>query len=42
MAGEDNFTIHITGRGGHASAPHLMVDPLVIEAFAGVSPARGT
>ncbi|GIE28524.1 amidohydrolase [Actinoplanes italicus] len=32
MASEDNFTIHITGRGGHASAPHLVVDPLVIGA----------
>lgn len=29
MAGEDNFTITVTGRGGHASAPHLVVDPLV-------------
>lgn len=32
MAGEDNFTIHVSGRGGHASAPHLVVDPLVIGA----------
>jgi hippurate hydrolase len=32
MASEDNFTIHVTGRGGHASAPHLVVDPLVISA----------
>lgn len=32
MAGEDNFTIRIVGRGGHASAPHLVVDPLVIAA----------
>lgn len=32
MAGEDNFTILVTGRGGHASAPHLVVDPLVIGA----------
>ena len=32
MASEDNFTIHVTGRGGHASAPHLVVDPLVIGA----------
>lgn len=32
MASEDNFTIRITGRGGHASAPHLLVDPLVIGA----------
>jgi hippurate hydrolase len=30
MASEDNFTIHVNGRGGHASAPHLVVDPLVI------------
>ena len=30
MASEDNFTIHVHGRGGHASAPHLVVDPLVI------------
>jgi amidohydrolase len=29
MASEDNFTIHVAGRGGHASAPHLVVDPLV-------------
>ncbi len=32
MAGEDNFSIHVKGRGGHASAPHLVVDPLVISA----------
>jgi hippurate hydrolase len=32
MASEDNFRIQITGRGGHASAPHLVVDPLVIGA----------
>lgn len=32
MAGEDNFSITITGRGGHASAPHLVIDPLVISA----------
>jgi hippurate hydrolase len=32
MAGEDNFTIHVRGRGGHASAPHLVVDPLVVGA----------
>jgi hippurate hydrolase len=30
MASEDNFTIRVAGRGGHASAPHLVVDPLVI------------
>lgn len=28
MASEDNFTIKITGRGGHASAPENLVDPL--------------
>lgn len=32
MAAEDNFAITITGRGGHASAPHLVIDPLVIGA----------
>lgn len=32
MAGEDDFVIRITGRGGHASAPHLVVDPLVVGA----------
>ncbi len=32
MASEDNFTIAVTGRGGHASAPHLVVDPLVVAA----------
>jgi hippurate hydrolase len=32
MASEDNFTICITGRGGHASAPHLVIDPLVVAA----------
>ncbi len=32
MASEDNFTIDVTGRGGHASAPHLVIDPLVIGA----------
>lgn len=32
MAGEDNFTITVTGRGGHASAPHLTVDPIVVAA----------
>lgn len=29
MASEDNFTITVTGVGGHASRPHLVVDPLV-------------
>jgi amidohydrolase len=32
MAAEDNFVIEITGRGGHASAPHLVIDPIVIGA----------
>jgi hippurate hydrolase len=32
MASEDNFAVHVTGRGGHASAPHLVIDPLVIGA----------
>jgi hippurate hydrolase len=32
MASEDDFTIRVTGRGGHASAPHLVVDPLVTAA----------
>ena len=30
MAGEDNFTIDIFGRGGHAARPHMVIDPLVI------------
>jgi len=29
---EDNFTINIKGKGGHASAPHLGIDPLVTAA----------
>jgi len=32
MASEDNFTIRIKGRGAHASAPHLTIDPLVTAA----------
>lgn len=32
MASEDNFEIRITGRGGHAARPHLVVDPLVVGA----------
>ena len=32
MASEDNFVITIRGVGGHASAPHRLVDPLVIGA----------
>src|SRR5699024_3233237 len=30
MAAEDNFEISITGRGGHASAPHFVIDPMVM------------
>lgn len=30
MGSEDDFVIRIHGRGGHASSPHLGVDPLVI------------
>lgn len=29
MASEDNFTIKIMGRGGHASAPNHTIDPLI-------------
>lgn len=32
MAGEDNFAISVTGRGGHASAPHRVIDPIVVAA----------
>ena len=32
MASEDNFVIHITGRGGHAARPHMAVDPLLVGA----------
>ncbi|MBM7870270.1 hippurate hydrolase [Clostridium pascui] len=32
MASEDNFVIRIKGKGAHASAPHIGVDPLVIAA----------
>jgi hippurate hydrolase len=32
MASEDDFTIRITGKGSHASCPHLGKDPLVIAA----------
>lgn len=32
QASEDNFTIEIAGRGGHASAPHTVIDPLVTAA----------
>lgn len=30
MACEDNFEIRITGKGGHAAAPHRSIDPIVI------------
>lgn len=32
MASEDNFVITITGRGGHASRPQLVIDPIVVAA----------
>ena len=32
MAAEDNFEIRITGRGGHASAPQHVIDPMVVGA----------
>lgn len=32
MASEDNFEIRITGRGGHAARPQMVVDPIVIGA----------
>lgn len=32
MASPDEFTITITGKGGHASAPELCIDPVVIGA----------
>ena len=32
MAGEDNFSLTIVGRGGHASQPHQHIDPRVIGA----------
>jgi amidohydrolase len=32
MAAEDNFRIQVIGRGGHASSPHLVIDPLVVGA----------
>jgi hippurate hydrolase len=32
MASEDNFVIHVKGRGTHAARPHMGVDPLVIAA----------
>ncbi|QGZ59826.1 M20 aminoacylase family protein [Paraburkholderia acidiphila] len=30
MASEDNFVIHIKGRGTHAARPHMGADPIVI------------
>lgn len=32
MSSEDNFEIRITGRGGHASQPQMVVDPMVVAA----------
>ncbi len=32
MAAADSFQIEITGRGGHAARPHLLVDPMVVAA----------
>ncbi|WP_430785439.1 amidohydrolase [Actinoplanes sp. G11-F43] len=32
MAGEDNFEIAVRGRGGHASRPHMLIDPIPIAA----------
>lgn len=32
LASEDNFEIRVLGRGGHASMPDTLVDPLVISA----------
>ena len=32
MAGSDRLLITVRGRGGHASAPHLAVDPIVVAA----------
>lgn len=32
MASEDNFVIHIKGRGTHAARPHMGIDPIVIGA----------
>jgi amidohydrolase len=34
MASEDNFAIHIKGRGTHAARPHMGIDPIVIGADA--------
>jgi hippurate hydrolase len=32
MASEDNFEIRVHGRGGHASQPQMLVDPIVVAA----------
>ena len=32
LASEDNFIVRITGRGGHAAVPELVIDPLVVSA----------
>jgi amidohydrolase len=32
MASEDNFVIHIKGKGGHAARLHMVIDPIVIAA----------
>jgi hippurate hydrolase len=32
MASEDNFTITVHGRGGHASRPQAVIDPLLVAA----------
>jgi hippurate hydrolase len=32
MSSEDNFEIRIAGRGGHASQPQMVVDPIVVAA----------
>jgi hippurate hydrolase len=32
MASEDNFELRITGRGGHAARPQMVVDPIVVAA----------
>jgi amidohydrolase len=32
MASEDNFEIRVRGRGGHASQPQMLVDPIVAAA----------
>ena len=29
LAAEDNFEITITGRGGHAARPHMVIDPIL-------------